>query len=688
VIPIRTSGTIDTDQSSLTANELMQWGLMNLWRQGEEGAYAIRHSAQPVSDWGIHHQRNRPHNDSNASDNSNFGTQEADGDCDIPNFWARAFPALFPYGLGGLEEPRPVPVDFKSHIRWTLRYHDRRFRCHETYPFVAFGITQRRDSLASARVQMRRKDFERDMRLLASISKERWEVAIAQEQRRQPITDPAICALRSHIHASSARVQGSNSHRFRLRSKIWSTAVWLGPPSLWITINPTDLHDPIVQVFAGEQIDLDKFVTTAGPSPEKRAENVARDPYAAAKFHHFIVQVILETLFGAKRTRYKFTSNKGIFGYLNAYFGMDETQGRGTLHLHMLLFLRNAPTSAEMHALLQTEEFCNRLVKFIQQSFRAYLPGLESKASIAKIPKEPEIVYSRPINPDMQDYDVEVSKFELRLARTEQVHDCSFRRCLVPAKDGFVRCKRRAPFEKAAEDYVKSTGKWCQRREYEFMNGWVPGITVNVRCNNDGKFLTNGEDTKNISMYSIKYGTKAQGKHYNMSAVLAKGYAYNAAYPNPAYVDKLREQQRLMVFRLVHTINREQELAGPIVQSYLMNWGDTHCSHNYSTIFWTSFASFLLRMHPGLRQSAMKARQNLQSRYSTGHNRDGGGPEDDEGVPENDVPVETEGSAEIESEVRKDIPCKGVYPHMSHPRRMKLSHLKRLQMVKFICGHR
>jgi hypothetical protein len=585
----------------------MQWGLMNLWRQGDEGAYAVRHGTTPVNDFGY-----RPKRGYNAN-NNNTSEMPSDSDSEQPNFSARAFPILFPYGVGGLEEPRPVPIEFKAHVRWTLRYHDQRFRRHETYPFVVFGITQRRDALQSARIQMRRKDFERDMRMMCSITKERWEVAIAQEKRKEPITDPAICAVRTHVHASAARVPGSNSHRVRLRSKIWSTAVWLGPPSLWITINPTDLHDPIVQIFAGEEIDLDNFVSAVGPSAERRAQNVAKDPYAASKFHHFIVAVILETLFGARRTKYKFTTTKGIFGYLSAYFGMDESQGRGTLHLHMLLTLCHAPTSAEMHCLLQTEEFRERVVAFIQANLRAYLPGLESKENIAKIPKEAEIAYTRPVDPDSPMYNEELAEFELRLARTEQVHECSFRRCLVPSKDGFVRCKRRAPFEKSQVDYIRPSGKWCQRREFGYMNGWIPAITVNVRCNNDGKFLTNGEDTKNISMYSIKYGAKAQGKHYNMSAILAKGYAYHEAHPNPAYVDSLREQQRLMVFRLLHTINREQELAAPIVIAYLMNWGDTHCSHNYATIFWSTFVCLLLKKHPTLRISALKSKRHADA---------------------------------------------------------------------------
>jgi hypothetical protein len=58
---------------------------------------------------------------------------------------------------------------------------------------------------------------------------------------------------------------GSDQSRQLYRGQIWGTCLLLGPPSLWITINPVDIHDPIVQVFAGEDIDMDRFIATTGP---------------------------------------------------------------------------------------------------------------------------------------------------------------------------------------------------------------------------------------------------------------------------------------------------------------------------------------------------------------------------------------------------------------------------------------
>ncbi|KAK6996194.1 hypothetical protein R3P38DRAFT_3629326 [Favolaschia claudopus] len=269
VIPLQVTGTVDTDLSKLTTNEMMAWGLQNLWKEGKEGGYAIRHGRHPVSDFG------RPR----ANDALN-----SDDDPDRPNFFEKAFPCLFPR--------------------------------HETYPFVVFGISQRRQALMSARVQMRRKNFKKDARIMA------------MEEQGLPISDPTVKLLRQHVHSTVGRVKGSNQSR----TQLWSTPVYLRPWNLWITINPVDIHDPIAQIFAGEDIDLDRFMAALGPDGEKRAQNVAADPYAAAKFFHFTIRTILEVLFGIEVTPFQVRSSMGILGEVAAYFGFVEAQNRASLH--------------------------------------------------------------------------------------------------------------------------------------------------------------------------------------------------------------------------------------------------------------------------------------------------------------------------------------------------------------------
>ncbi|KAF9040359.1 hypothetical protein BDZ89DRAFT_1210221 [Hymenopellis radicata] len=581
VIPLQISGTIDTDHTKLTGNDLMKWGLLNLWQTSDEGAYAIRHGAQPVNDFG------RPRRG------------EDDG---RHNFFERAYPMLFPFGRGGIEADRPNPVDFTDHIRWALRYHDGRFRRHETFPFTAFGIQQRRQGLGAARLQTRRRNFDRDVEILSTITAEKLQHAQKQEERGERVTDPAVQLLKSHIHATAGKVVGSNASKHRLKSQIWSTSIALGPPSLWITINPCDLHDPIAQIFAGEKIDLDDFLATQGPDAHQRAQNIAQDPYAAAKFFHFLIHAILTTLFGVTTTKHRVHSEKGIFGYVSAYFGVVESQGRGSLHFHLLVWLLHAPTLAEMQDLLRTEEFREKVRNYIRANVRAYTPGMDSHESVKAIPNEVEIAYSRPPNPfDDVEYEQHCQNFEKRVARAKQVHTCELRRCLRVDGNGKLVCKRRAPFETSDKDYVLENGHWCQERRWAYMNGWCPEFCICVRCNNDIKVLLNGKETVNISYYVTGYSAKNQQKNHNISAVVAQNLAYHVEHSS--YLETLKDQQRLLLFRIVNAINREQELAAPMVISFLMGWGDLYVSHRYASVYWSSFTSNLIKQFPDLIQA-------------------------------------------------------------------------------------
>ncbi len=545
----------------------------------------MRHGRQPVSDF------SRP-TPSTATDAA-LST--------APNFFERAFPCLFPYGRGGIEGVQVVTIGLREHIRWALRYHDRRFRTHETFPFVVFGMQQRREALGSARVQIRRKAYEKDMRVLSTITTESLKRAAEQEAAKVPITDPAVLLLKRVIHGSAGRVQGTDAARYKIRGQIWSTCLSHGPPSMWITINPTDIHNPIAQVLAGQDIDLDRFLGSAGPSAVERAAIIALDPYAAARFFHFMIATILETLFQIKLTPFAVKSGSGVLGKTAAYVGTVESQGRGSLHLHMLLWLQDTPRSEQLHELLRTDDFRERVRAYIGANIGAYLPGLENAQSVKAIPKESEIAYSRPPDPLSPTYAQEVADFELRLARATQVHTCKVRRCLRYDKKGQLKCKRRAPFEFAEEDYVKEDGRWAPKRLYRYMNGWIPDVLVAGRCNNDGKLLTNGADTKNITFYVSSYAAKKQGKIHNLSALLADGFAYDESHRRPEYLHDLREQQRLLLFRLMNSINREQELAAPMVVSYLMGWGDLKTSHTYSPLYWSSFMANLFRAYPELR---------------------------------------------------------------------------------------
>ncbi|KAL4062079.1 hypothetical protein V8B97DRAFT_2026920 [Scleroderma yunnanense] len=188
-----------------------------------------------------------------------------------------------------------------------------------------------------------------------------------------------------------------------------------------------------------------------------------------------------------------------------------------------------------------TEDFRNKVRIYIRANFCAYLPGFESAASIKAMPANDKVTWSCPPHPDSKEY-------------MKQILDLEH------------------------YDIVDNSGTCSPKHLYAYVNSWVPTLSINIQCNNDAKLLTSRQDSKNITYYVTNYATKKQGKSYNLSA----------------------EHHHLLLFRLMHTINHEQELAAPMVISYLMGWQDTYHSHNYVTIFWSSFLSALLTVYPEL----------------------------------------------------------------------------------------
>ncbi|EKM60353.1 uncharacterized protein PHACADRAFT_23724 [Phanerochaete carnosa HHB-10118-sp] len=276
VIPMYAHGIVDSELSEISSHDLLLTDLVNLWRDGQEGGYLICHGQRPASNF-------PPSTDSPLAGH---------------NFWKKAFLTLFLYGVGGPECERPVHVSLQEHVQWLLEQHDKRYRLHSNFDFVACSIEQHRQALLSTKLQMRRRDFERDTQIISSVTIADLQEASRQKDRHEPISNAAVKLLKRQVHATASRVLGSDAAHFRFRSEIWSTGIRFGPLSVWLTINPDDIDDVIAHVFVGKNINMDNFMNTVGPDKAARARNIANDTYTAATYFHFIVWTVFETLFG------------------------------------------------------------------------------------------------------------------------------------------------------------------------------------------------------------------------------------------------------------------------------------------------------------------------------------------------------------------------------------------------------
>ncbi|KAJ7692073.1 hypothetical protein B0H17DRAFT_1159660 [Mycena rosella] len=481
---------------------------------------------------------NIPDSDIMAHALANSGSSRFDGGPGDANHMLGAFPFLFPYGKGGIEVDREVKVPYEAHVRWALQYGDGRFRQDFYFIFQAFGVLQKRQVCRAACLQVTRSAFIHNQAAFLH----------AEETRRVRFSNPVVQSLRNNITAVRARA---------VRGQIWVMNLRFNPPSIWATINLLDTNDPIAQVLAGADIDLDNFVAAAGPDRAERA---------MPEFFHLTINVILQEIFGIHAIKGgRIRRRKGILGTVNGYISTVEAQGRGTLHLHILMWLRGAPNSIQMSELLRTEQFRTR-------NIRADIAGTSSDALCTA---------KKLSNPRKPSYEAARREMEFAVSRAVQM------------KKGQYVCKRHAPFPLASDDWILPNGDWGPRRLFGKINTWNPTVLQFTRANHDMKLVTHGEQTKDIGFYITLYIAKKQTQASNASALLAKSLAYHRKIDR--HLTDCRDVNKRMLQQCAKTLSRQHEFSGAEVVSYLMGWGDCFVSHMFVVIYWDTISSALHR---------------------------------------------------------------------------------------------
>ena len=529
---------------------------------------------------------------------TNSEGERTDGGPDNTNHLLGAFPTLYCYGKGGIEVKRPMAVNYGDHVRRDLQYWDKRFRKDLHYVFQVFGVLQKRQVCKSAGIQIKRTDFQKHEKVIQMLKPSDLSQAAGEEKRHVPFSNSAVKCLRKHITATRAKVMGTDESRVSLRSRVWSLTAHIGPPSLWITVNPSDTGDPIAQVLASVDIDLNRFVSGCGPDSTTRSNMIAGDPFAAAKYFHFIIDCVLEILFGVKAAKRgcQIKRKTGIFGDMAAYIGAVEAQGRGTLHFHVIAWLRGSPTLSRMKKLLEKETFQRKVADFIAVNIRSDITGANGQ-EIKAMKKEKAVSYCRPVDPRQSDYILRARYAEETLARATQVHMCTKEACIKLVKNRLV-CKRHAPFALSEVNWIASDGSWGSRRRYGYINAWSPPIMQAVRCNQDIKLISNGGETKDVTWYFSGYVAKNQREMSNSSALLAKRLAFHEKQER--YNADTKSRSKRLLQRCANTLSREQVFSAPEVVSYLMNFGDRKLSHNFVALYMSDIYASLKKTYPNL----------------------------------------------------------------------------------------
>ena len=161
---------------------------------------------------------------------------------------------------------------------------------------------------------------------------------------------------------------GSAYSRMASRTKIHALIYNESLPHIFLTLNPADIHSPVALYFAGVKLDLDNVQIEQLMNTYKRAEIIASHPVATAKFFHLLITNILNTMIVG-----------GVLGPVKAYFGTVESQGRGSLHLHLLIWLDHYMKPADMKVKIQDADFRDKLKAYLEDIIKEDLDDFKNK---------------------------------------------------------------------------------------------------------------------------------------------------------------------------------------------------------------------------------------------------------------------------------------------------------------------
>ncbi|CAF1369308.1 unnamed protein product [Adineta steineri] len=277
-----------------------------------------------------------------------------------PTLLLGLYPTLFPYGTGAFEDTsRPAKISFKKQIQYLLSYNDRRFEEHHSFIFIVFNMLQRREACLHARLMTSKPYFSKTADQIASLNADDIKQVLNGIEKNKINTSsrtPQVNALLSQVKAIGGKVMGSAQSRSMLRNQIHGLIFNQGLPSIFLTINPADINSRVALYFAGIDLDLDAIIPSNLPSTYQRAEIIASHPVSTAKFFHRLVTTVIETMI----------SGEGVLGPVKAYYGTVESQGRGSLHLHMLIWLDHKYTPAQLRENIKDEQFRNNLRDYLE----------------------------------------------------------------------------------------------------------------------------------------------------------------------------------------------------------------------------------------------------------------------------------------------------------------------------------
>ena len=535
-----------------------------------------------------------------------------------PQLFPSMLPWLFPYGFGGIcNNMIPKNISSIAHKRLLLMYHNKRFQMDPHFPLIGFNHEQIQQSTTGGYLTTKKSSFSLvtdrllnlDMEVLASINK---RLASGEHVRPETEQEKECFQLLTDLDSVGGHVQGSITSKKYMRNEVWSLISYIGAPSWFITLSPTDNKHPICLYFADTDTEFKPELTFS----KECSLLIAKNPVAAARFFHFICENFIKHVLGVG------TNHPGIYGETDAYYATVEQQGRLTLHLHMLLWIKGALSPQEVRNRIMdpASDFQKHMVEYLESVHKGELyegayeeirercqeaqknnPDYRDPTHTMPEPPPPPCKKNG-CNECTQCINQKIWQGKYRATTDDILSRSNHHGCRRPELDGedptkvkrkgclnaHGQCKARFPREIVEETMVDPLSGALKIKKGEmWLNTFTPELTYLVRCNTDVTSLMSGTAIKAVVGYITDYVTKSGLSSYTTFDAVRQVFNRNSEMIGGS-TDRQNTARSLMT-KMVNTLTAKMEIGSPMASLYLLGNPDHYTSHKFTLFYWKNY---------------------------------------------------------------------------------------------------
>ncbi|KAM6513724.1 hypothetical protein FALCPG4_016094 [Fusarium falciforme] len=551
-------------------------------------------------------------------------------------FLAKAFPTLFPLGRGGPRQAEECVIGaergafcavdaevaaqqlvssrnmtLEAWAKLVLQRHGGRFAAHPVLAFLVFNIGVRSRNRRVSMASVRKSDFPEVERTIQALTAPRFERARVELEAFGKTTDQGVNRLLRSLSLYGYRQPMSRESRLTMRRKIKSLIIRYGIPAIWFTLNPNDITNPIKIKLAAyrnhETGEAEEFLRSLD-QVYKRVRLAISDPLSAAIFFHREISMFFK--------HYVRIGEDSIFGRVSQYYGVVETNERGALHLHGLLWLQGNINLSSLMSDVRRENqaaYRDRVIEYIDTVFTEDLDAEAYAAMRAGRSVSAEI---SSLLDNMAQFEASFEEEANFCAGATQVHTHS-PTCVKYAMGKQKRqnpCRFGAPWPLVEKTCFTEDGLLRIRRGHSLVNRWNKAMAVGLRHNHDISFIVTKCKGLALVYYVTNYATKVEDPVWKR-VVAAKelfrllGYGTTTDQsneePRSTESDGRGNRTRQFLLRVANRIFTERALSQVEVVAHFQGYGTEFTSSNawtflnVCTLYWHIF-----RRWPLLRRAA------------------------------------------------------------------------------------